>query len=179
MIKKVRSNPRKFNIGQHTSMARAVGKTIGNEVNETVIRERWRQQEALARFQAEERRKSLDKKTTKEYKSRLVPKVIAENPHNVQQDYYEQYQQKYMAKKKVLEIQVLRENKNQEVLNKITGESDADRSRQQVRDKALKAINDAKKLAHVEKQLALMAEKKKIKEQNRLSKGLKSNRRLN
>ena len=76
----------------------------------------------------------MDALTTQGYESRFIPKIIAENSFSVEAEHYSKYQKEYLTKQKCLEIQVLRENKNQEVLQKIVSESQMDRSRKQVRE---------------------------------------------
>lgn len=100
---------------------------------------------SMLRYQHEEKRKSVDAQTTTSYESRFIPKVIAENRFSIEKDHFKKYQEQYLLKKKLLEIQILRENKNQELLQKVLKENSFDESRKIVREQAKKAIQNGKR----------------------------------
>lgn len=106
----------------------------------------------------DEVRKNIDALTTSAYESSFVPQAIAENRYKVEPEHFKKYQQQFLQKKKLLEIQILRDNKNHEVIQQIIQEKEVDRNRKEVRTKALKAIQDGKKFSNMTKQIELLAD---------------------
>ena len=60
---------------------------------------------------------------------------------------------------------MLRENKKQEILQKIVNESAADKDREYNRERALKAIRDGKRFSYMTKQLEVLAEQRRLAEE--------------
>ena len=60
---------------------------------------------------------------------------------------------------------MLRENKKQEILQKIVNESAADKDREYNRERALKAIRDGKRFSYMTKQLEALAEQRRLAEE--------------
>ena len=52
-----------------------------------------------------------DKEATEKYQIRYVPKGITTNSGNVDRDHFAKFQNKFLSKKKNLELNVLRDNK--------------------------------------------------------------------
>lgn len=73
----------------------------------------------LTEYLAEQQSKRIDSQTAQEYQTKFVPKAIAENRYNIDPEHFLKYQKLFMNKKKSLEIQVIRDNKKQEILQRI------------------------------------------------------------
>ena len=65
----------------------------------------------------------IDKEVQDEYKTQHIPKCITENQHQIDEAHFRQFQKKYLVKKKNLELQVIRDNKKQEIINEIVDDS--------------------------------------------------------
>ena len=91
----------------------------------------------------------MDIKTTSKYESKFIPRAIAENRYEVEPEHFKKYQAQFLQKKKVLELQVLRENKRQEILQQIIEEKEIDRNRRTMSEQAEKAIKKGKTFSRI------------------------------
>ena len=75
------------------------------------------------RFMLEQMVNKIDKEVQDEFKTQHIPKCITENQHQIDEAHFRQFQKKYLIKKKNLELQVIRDNKRQEIINEIIDDS--------------------------------------------------------
>ena len=86
-----------------------------------------------------------DRVATEQYVTRHIPKCITTNTCKVDVEHFKKFQNKFLTKKKNLEINVIRDNKRQEMLNEIFDESTFAQRRRKINQNIAKKVIEAGK----------------------------------